>query len=93
MPGDRIRSYHYDGLVEDVQWRELVPQLRDWVRGCMEDPNLGELHLFYRGPVAAAPLIGAVAVGRKPLCVYSYDEEFSVYRFAYRVDRRLLQGA
>jgi len=57
----------------------------------MEDPQFQEFHLFYRGPVAIGPLIGAMAVGRKPLVVYSYDEDLSVYQSAYRVDRRLLQ--
>jgi hypothetical protein len=40
---------------------------------------------------SARPLIGAMAVGRKPLIVYFYDEDSSLYRFGYRLDRRLLQ--
>jgi len=88
---ERIRSYHYSGLVVAEQWPELIREFRNWLRDCMEDPQFQEFHLFYRGPVAIGPLIGAMAVGRKPLVVYSYDEDLSVYQSAYRVDRRLLQ--
>lgn len=49
-------------------------------------------HLFYRGPVAFGPLIGAIAAGRKPFVVYYFDEEENVYRSAYRIDRKLLQA-
>jgi hypothetical protein len=48
--------------------------------------------LFYRGPVAFGPLIGAIAAGRKPLVVYYFDEDEGVYRSAYRIDRKLLQA-
>jgi hypothetical protein len=71
-------------------------EIGDWfkvtVRGCIELPSFKELHLFYRGPVAFGPLIGAIASGRKPLVVYYFDEDEGVYRSAYRIDRKLLQG-
>lgn len=90
---ERIRAYHYPGLVERERWPELIHEFRNWLRDCMETPRFQEFHLFYRGPVAVGPLIGALAAGRKPLIVYFYDEESTQYRFAYRVDRRLLQGS
>ena len=93
IPGDRILSYHYAGVVIPDRWPDLIHEFRDWLRDCMESSQFQELHLFYRGPVAVGPLIGAMAVGRKPLAVYFFDEEAAVYRFAYRVDRRLLQEA
>jgi ATP-dependent DNA helicase RecG len=88
---EKVRSYHYSGLVASEQWPELIREFRNWLRSCMEEAKFHEFHLFYRGPVAVGPLIGAMAVGRKPLIVYFYDEDSSLYRFAYRVDRRLLQ--
>ena len=88
---DRIRSYHHSGLVAWDQWPELIRELRNWLRNRMEDSQFQEFHLFYRGPVVVGPLIGAMAVARKPLAVYAHDEDASLYRFAYRVDRRLLQ--
>jgi len=91
MADERIRSYHYSGLVVGEGWPEVIREFRNWLRDCMEDPRFQEFHLFYRGPVAVGPLIGAMAVGRKPLIVYYFDEDSSLYRFAYRVDRRLLQ--
>jgi hypothetical protein len=87
----RILTYHNPGLVTEVRWPELVRDLRNWLRDVMEDPRFHEFHLFYRGPVAVGPLIGAMAIGRKPIVVYSYDEESAAYRAAYRVDRKLIQ--
>ena len=92
MSEDRVRTYHYEGLVVGEQWAELIRELRNWLRDCMDDPQFQELHLFYRGPVAIGPLIGAMSVSRKPLIVYFHDEDTNLYRFAYRVDRKLLQG-
>ena len=91
MADERIQTYHYPVLLTDDQWQEQIHKLRNWLRDCIEDPRFRELHLFYRGPVALGPLIGAIAVGRKSLIVYFYDEDSSLYRFAYRLDRRLLQ--
>ena len=90
MTDDRIRTYRHPGIVAAEQWRELIREVRNWLRDCMEDPQFHEFHVFYRGPVAVGPLIGAVAVGRKPLVVYAYEEDASLYRLAYRLDRRLL---
>ena len=91
ISNERTRSYHYPGLVAAEQWPDMIREFRNWLRNCMEESKFQEFHLFYRGPVAIGPLIGAMAVGRKPLIVYSYDEDLALYRFAYRVDRRLLQ--
>ena len=66
-------------------------ELRNWLLESIDDSRFQEFHLFYRGPVATGPLIGAVAAGTKPLIVYFYDEDESLYRFAYRVDRKLLR--
>lgn len=89
---DRLRTYNYSGVVAGEQWQVVLRDLRTWLRGCVEDPFFKELHLFYRGPVAFGPLIGAIASGRKPLVVYYFDEDQGVYRSAYRIDRKLLQS-
>ncbi len=88
---ERIRSYHHPGLVEVEQWPDLIREFRSWLRDCMGEVRFQEFHLFYRGPLAVGPLIGALAIGSKPLVVYYYDRDFGLYRFAYRVDLRLLQ--
>jgi ATP-dependent DNA helicase RecG len=89
---DRLRTYNHSGVVVGEQWQVVLRDLRAWLRGCFELPSFKELHLFYRGPVAFGPLIGAIASGRKPLVVYYFDEDEGVYRSAYRIDRKLLQA-
>jgi ATP-dependent DNA helicase RecG len=91
IANEKIRAYHHPGLVAAERWPELIREFRNWLRDCMEDPQFQEFHLFYRGPVAVGPLIGAMAVGRKPLVVHTFDEDMGLYQLAYRVDRRLLQ--
>ena len=91
MPTERFRTFHHGVLLEGDRWSVLIREFRNWIRDCMEESEFPEFHLFYRGPVAIGPLIGAMAVGRKPLNVYFLDEDSGLYRQAYRLDRRLLQ--
>lgn len=88
---ERIRTFHHSGFVTEEGWPDIIRQLRNWLRVCVEDSRFQEFHLFYRGPVAPGPLIGLIAASSKPLIVYFYDEDSSVYRPAYRLDRKLLQ--
>lgn len=89
---DHVRAYSYAGVVSGEKWDVVLGDLRDWLRKCLELPAFKEFHLFYRGPVAFGPLIGAIAAGRKPLVVYYFDEDEGIYRSVYRIDRRLLQA-
>ena len=75
----------------DVQhWEAEAVRIRDQVREWVEDPSLARLHLFYRGPVVIAPLLGALIAPAKPLVVYHYEDGW--YRPAYTLDRRFLIG-
>jgi ATP-dependent DNA helicase RecG len=89
---DHVLPYSHVGVVSGKDWEGVLRSLRDWLRQSFELPAFKEFHVFYRGPVAFGPLIGAIAVGRKPLVVYYFDEEESLYRAAYRIDRKLLQA-
>lgn len=75
----------------DVQhWEAEAARIRDQVREWVEDPHYERLHLFYRGPVVIAPLLGALIARAKPLVVYHYED--GRYRPAYVLDRRFLVG-
>ena len=64
-------------------------RLREPIRRAVEDPEVGRLHLFYRGPLAVVPVLGAlIASSAKPLVVYHYED--GRYRPAYTMDRRYL---
>jgi hypothetical protein len=89
---EQLCIYEHAGVVSGDQWSHIALELRDWVRNQLELPQFKEFHLFYRGPVAFGPLLGAVAVGRRPVVVYYFDEEEGVYRSAYRIDRNLMQA-
>ena len=51
-------------------------------------PGTPMLHLFYRGPVAIAPLLGKMLASAKPLVVYQF--EGGRYFPAYTMDRQFL---
>ncbi|MBL8232926.1 MAG: hypothetical protein JNL98_30785 [Bryobacterales bacterium] len=88
LPDEKISAFHHNGVVTPGDWPDLVREVRDWLRGSIEASSAPELHLFYRGPVAAGPLIGAMAVGRKPLVAHSLDGETGAYHPAYRSSAR-----
>jgi hypothetical protein len=75
----------------DVQhWEAEAAKIRDEVRAWVEDPRYSRLHLFYRGPVVIAPLLGALIAPAKPLVVYHYED--GRYAPAYTLDRRFIVG-
>jgi ATP-dependent DNA helicase RecG len=72
------------------RWEAEAVKIRDSIRTWVEDPHYSRLHLFYRGPVAIAPLLGALITPAKPLVVYHYED--GRYTPAYTLDRRFLIG-
>lgn len=65
-------------------------RIRNALREPIEDPEVAQLHLFYRGPVAIGPLLGALlATSAKPVVVYHYHD--GRYTRAYVLDRRFLK--
>jgi ATP-dependent DNA helicase RecG len=72
-------------------WEAEAARIRDQVRRWVEDPGYIRFHLFYRGPVVIAPLLGALVAPSKPLVVYHYED--GRYRPAYTLERRFLVGA
>jgi ATP-dependent DNA helicase RecG len=75
----------------DVQhWEAEAVKIRDQVRSWVENPRVSRMHLFYRGPVVIAPLLGALIAPAKPLVVYHYED--GRYAPAYTLDRRFLIG-
>ena len=69
-------------------WEAEAARIRDQIRSWVDNPQYSRLHLFYRGPVVLAPLIGALIAPAKPLVVYHYED--GRYTPAYTLDRRFL---
>ncbi|MFC6081714.1 SAVED domain-containing protein [Sphaerisporangium aureirubrum] len=67
---------------------DVAKEVRDFARAWSEDSRYSALHLFYRGPVAIAPLLGRILAAAKPLVVYHYED--GVYSRAYTLDRRFM---
>ncbi len=72
--------------VDDIQ--QVAQRLRDQARTWASDPRFARLHLFFRGPVALGPLLGAVLASARPVAVYHH--EGGRYALAYTIDRRFL---
>jgi transcriptional regulator with XRE-family HTH domain len=83
-----LGEYVRDGYVERGDLKGLAEDIRDRVRAWAEDPRYSTLHLFYRGPVALAPLLGRLLASAKPLVVYHF--EGGRYFPAYTIDRQFL---
>lgn len=76
---------------DPAQWREQAAAIRDQVRRWVDDPRYDRFHLFYRGPVVSAPLLGALIAPSRELNIYYYDN--GRYTFAYTLNRRFLKGS
>ncbi|NJL30091.1 MAG: hypothetical protein HC897_20450 [Thermoanaerobaculia bacterium] len=72
-------------------WDVEARHLRGEIRAQIESPTIDRLHLFYRGPVALAPLLGALIAPVKPLFVYHFEN--GRYSLAYTLDRRFLRSS
>jgi ATP-dependent DNA helicase RecG len=72
-------------------WQQVIKRLRAEFTRLLDDPSLSRLHLFYRGPIAILPLLGALIVNAKPLRVYHHHDGGS-YSLAYDLDRRFLKS-
>jgi hypothetical protein len=69
-------------------WEEEARKIRNKVKRWVDDPRFPRLHLFYRGPVVLAHLLGALIAPSKPLVVYYF--EGGRYERAYTLERRFL---
>lgn len=92
VPDTGIVDFSSPSFVEPsvAAWTLLAKQVRDSVRPLVEDPQYERLHLFYKGPVVLAPLIGAMVVPSKPLKIYYFEN--GKYQLAYTCDRRLVRA-
>lgn len=81
------------GYIDPAQdgFRQFSRKIRDEIAAIAEDPTVGRLHLFYRGPVVFAPLFGALVVNRKSLVIYYYDEK-GEYKEAYTINTKFLKS-
>ncbi len=89
---DVVMDFALPGYVDTSPegWQQVIKPLRAEVTRLLDDPSLTRLHLFYRGPGAILPLLGALIVNAKPLRVYHY--EGGSYSLAYELDRRFLRS-
>lgn len=88
---DILVDFTLPGYVETPEaWTAEAERIRDAIRGYVDSPTIQRFHLFYRGPVVMAPLLGALIVPGKPLWLYHYED--GRYRFAFVLTKRFLVG-
>jgi Predicted transcriptional regulators len=88
-----LGEYTYEGYAgmksdKGATLEDIATEVRDLARKWSEDPRYSVIHLFYRGPVAIAPLLGRILAAAKPLVVYHYED--GVYSRAYTLDRQFI---
>lgn len=71
-------------------WDEVSIALRDAVSACVDRPGIEAIHLFYRGPVVFAAVLGALVVPHRPLRIHPW--EAGRYFEGPSVDRAFLRG-
>jgi len=76
--------------VQAGAWDKEARKIRNKNRRWVENPRFKRLHLFYRGPVVLAPLLGTLIAPAKPLVVYYF--EGGRYERAYTLERRFLRS-
>jgi ATP-dependent DNA helicase RecG len=92
-PNDLLFDYVHPRYLhpEPEAWAALATELRRHIKPFVERSNIKRVHLFYRGPVVMAPLLGTLIAPTKPLWLY-YKDESGVYNHAFTIDRRFLIG-
>jgi hypothetical protein len=86
---DLVAAEYLDADPESLEAE--AKRIRNALREPLEEPDVTRLHLFYRGPLAMGPLLGAMfAAAAKPVVVYHYHD--GRYTRAYVLDRRFLKA-
>jgi ATP-dependent DNA helicase RecG len=82
-----VLDYAHEGYVEtERQWQACAQEIRNRLRVWGDAPQVRHFHVFYRGPVAFAALVGAFIPHAKAFSMYHYGERG--YERAFTVDRR-----
>lgn len=72
------------------EWERAASEVREQIQAVIDRAEFKDFHLFYRGPVVLAPLVGALIVPAKRLYLYTYEE--GRYNFTFRIDRKFLKA-
>ncbi|XVV17309.1 helix-turn-helix domain-containing protein [Actinoplanes sp. CA-131856] len=81
-----VGQFVHEGYVGPDDFQQLAGTIRDQVRQ-WPDARVSRLNLFYKGPVALGPLLGAL-LGTTSLAVYHLESGRRT--LAYVIDRRFL---
>ncbi|MFF5081464.1 helix-turn-helix domain-containing protein [Actinoplanes sp. NPDC000266] len=81
-----VGQFVYEGYVGPDDFQQLAVTIRDQVRQ-WPDARVSRLNLFYKGPIALGPLLGAL-LGTTSLAVYHLES--GRRSLAYVIDRRFL---
>lgn len=82
-----VLDYALEGyLATPAEWEARATALRDRLRPLFDAPEARHVHMFYRGPVALAALVGALVPPVKVFTMYHFGERG--YERAFTIDRR-----
>ena len=72
------------------QWETMALKLKKAIQQVVDSTEFARFHLFYRGPVIFAPLLGALIAPAKQFLLYTYEN--GRYSYTYTIDRKFLKG-
>ncbi len=85
-------NYVYPEYIDGVnhKWEEIARQLKNEIQRVVESNDYEKFHLFYRGPVALVPPIGALIAPHYQLFLYNFEN--GRYNYTYTIDRKFLKS-
>ncbi|MCU0285581.1 MAG: putative DNA binding domain-containing protein [Acidobacteria bacterium] len=72
------------------KWETVALELKKKIQQVVDSTDFARFHLFYRGPVIFAPLLGALIAPAKQFLLYTYEN--GRYSYTYTIDRKFLKG-
>jgi ATP-dependent DNA helicase RecG len=90
LTGTKIAvNFISEKYVEGSEWEETAKKLKESLREVVDSPEYERFHLFYRGPVIFAPLVGALIAPTRRLLIYQYDN--GRYIYTHTIDKKFLK--
>jgi len=77
--------------IDSDEWRQGIADLKKSLRSLLASADFKELHLFFRGPLSIAVMIGAMIGPSRKCFVYNFHSDLGEYRLDLVLDAKFLR--